>query len=93
MITRKQYRTLQKLKPIAIATIVATTLIATNIITKDISDKQLQQEAQAYKQCIIKQSEEQGWIIRSACSSNYKQLDKIANLKYKQIKLDLYLEQ
>jgi hypothetical protein len=54
--------------------------------------KQLQQEAQEYKECIIKQSQEQGWIIRSACSSNYKQLDEIANLKYKQIGLDLYLE-
>lgn len=54
--------------------------------------KQLQQEAEEYKQCILKQSQEQGWIIRSACSSNYKQLDEIANLKYKQIGLDLYLE-
>ena len=79
-------------------TIIITTLIigAYALLTTTINNqyqKQLQQEAQAYKQCIIKQSEEQGWIIRSACSSNYKQLDEIANLKYKQIKLDLYLEQ
>ena len=58
-----------------------------------VTGKQLQQEAQAYRQCIIKQSQAQGYIIRSACSSNYKQLDKIANLKYKLIKLDPYLEQ
>ena len=79
-------------------TIIITTLIigAYALFTTTINNqyqKQLQQEAQAYKQCIIKQSQEQGWIIRSACSSNYKQLDEIANLKYKQIKLDLYLEQ
>ena len=93
MITRKQYRTIQKLKPIAIATITVASLITLNTIAHNISDKQLQQEAQAYKQCITKQSDTQGYIIRSECSSNYKQLDKIANLKYKQIKLDLYLEQ
>lgn len=79
-------------------TIIITTLIigAYALLTTTINNqyqKQLQQEAKEYKQCILKQSEEQGWIIRSACSSNYKQLDEIANLKYKQIKLDLYLEQ
>ena len=68
-------------------------VLITHTALSNQSDKQLQQEAQAYKQCIIKQSQTQGYIIRSACSSNYKQLDKIANLKYKQIKLDLYLEQ
>lgn len=93
MITRKQYRTIQKLKPILTATITVASLITINSVAHNISDKQLQQEAQAYKQCIIQQSQTQGWIIRSACSSNYKQLDEIANLKYKQIKLDLYLEQ
>ena len=93
MITRKQYRTIQKLKPILIATITAASLITINSVAHNISDKQLQQEAQAYKQCILKQSQTQGYIIRSECSSNYKQLDEIANLKYKQIKLDLYLEQ
>ena len=51
MITRKQYRTIQKLKPIAIATIPVASLITLNIIAHNISDKQLQQEAQAYKQC------------------------------------------
>ena len=79
-------------------TIIITTLIigAYALLTTTINNqyqKQLQQGAKEYKQCILKQSEEQGWIIRSACSSNYKQLDEIANLKYKQIKLDLYLEQ
>ena len=54
---------------------------------------QLQQEAEAYKQCIIQQAETQRYIIRHYCSKNYKQLDQRANIKYKQIKLDLYLEQ
>ena len=93
MITRKQYRTIQKLKPIAIATITVASLITLNTIAHNISDKQLQQEAQAYKQCITKQSDTQGYIIRSECSINYKQLDKIANIGYIQKGYDLYLKQ
>ena len=63
-------------------------VLITHTALSNQSDKQLQQEAQAYKQCILEQSQTQGYIIRSACSSNYKRLDKIANLKYKQIKLE-----
>ena len=70
MITRKQYRTIQKLKPILIATITVASLITINSVAHNTSDKQLQQEAQAYKQCILEQSQTQGYIIRSACSSN-----------------------
>ena len=79
-------------------TIITTLLIVGTItigytILNNQAQAQLQQQAEAYKQCIIQQSETQGYIIRSECSTNYKQLDQITNLKYKQIKLDLYLEQ
>ena len=93
MITRKQYRTIQKLKPIAIATIPVASLITLNIIAHNISDKQLQQEAQAYKQCIQEQSDTQGYIIRSECSTNYKYLDQYLNLEYTQKGYDIYLKQ
>ena len=93
MITRKQYRTIQKLKPIAIATITVASLITINSVAHNISDKQLQQEAETYKQCIQEQSDTQGYIIRSYCSTNYKQLDKIANIEYVQKGYDLYLKQ
>ena len=81
-------------KQIILTTIISlATILTYNHIMSSIANKQIQQEAQAYKQCILEQSQTQGYIIRSECSSNYKQLDEIANLKYKQIKLDLYLEQ
>jgi hypothetical protein len=93
MLTRKQYRTIKQIKPYIITTIAIGTILIANTILNNQAKAQLQQEAEAYKQCIIQQSETQGYIIRSACSTNYKQLDQIANLKYIQIKLDLYLEQ
>ena len=93
MLTRKQYRTIQRIKPIITTLLIVGTITIGNIILNNIARTQLQQETEAYKHCIIQQSETQGYIIRSACSTNYKQLDQITNLKYKQIKLDLYLEQ
>lgn len=74
------------------AAIVAAYTITTTIINNQYN-KQLNKQAQEYKQCILQQSQTQGYIIRSECSNNYKQLDKIANIKYKQINYDLYLEQ
>lgn len=93
MLTRKQYRTIQRIKPIITTLLIVGTITIGYTILNNQAKAQLQQEAEAYKQCIIQQSETQEYIIRSACSTNYKQLDQIANLKYKQIKLDLYLEQ
>ena len=49
MITRKQYRTIQKLKPILIATITVASLITINSVAHNISDKQLQQYMSWYK--------------------------------------------
>lgn len=93
MLTRKQYRTIQRIKPILTTLLIVGTITTGYITLNNLAKAQLQQEAEAYKQCIIQQSETQGYIIRSACSKNYKQLDQITGLKYKQIKLDLYLEQ
>lgn len=90
MLTRKQ--------TIATLLTIGTLITGCTILNNQIKtqhrqyQEQLQQEAKAYKQCIIQQSETQGYIIRSECSNNYKQLDQITGLKYKQIKLDIYLE-
>ena len=53
---------------------------------------QEQKEVETYKQCILEQSQEQGWIVRSSCSSNYKELDSKANLQYIQKGLNIYLK-
>lgn len=80
-------------KQIITALLIVGLITAGNIILANRGKAQLQQEVQAYKDCIIKQSQEQGYIIRSYCSLNYKQLDQAANLKYIQKGYDLYLEQ
>lgn len=77
---------------ITTAILIATYSIGSTIINNQYQ-KQLQQQAKEYKQCIQQQSQTQGYIIRSQCSNNYKQLDKIANMQYKQVNYDLYLEQ
>lgn len=92
MITRKQYKTIQKLKPIIISTAIVGTLLIANTISHNIANKQLEQEAQAYKQCIQEQSDTQGYIIRSYCSKNYKYLDQYLKLEYIQKGYDLYLK-
>ena len=53
---------------------------------------QEQKEVETYKQCILEQSQKQGWIVRSNCSSNYKELDSKANLQYIQKGLNIYLK-
>lgn len=93
MLTRKQYRTIQRIKTTIPALLIVGTITIGCTIINNQAKAQLQRETEAYKQCIIQQSETQGYIIRHYCSKNYKQLDQKANLKYKQIKLDLYLEQ
>ena len=54
--------------------------------------KQNEQRVQEYKMCILKQSEQRGWIIRSECSMNYQVLDQKAGLEYTQNGYDLYLK-
>lgn len=54
--------------------------------------KQNNIDIQNYKQCIQQQSDTRGWIIRSECSTNYNYYDQVANIKYKQIGYDLYLD-
>lgn len=93
MLTRKQYRTIQRIKPVITTLLIVGTITIGYTILNNQYQKQLQQEAQAYKECITKQSETQGWIIRSECSTNYKQLDQTTNLKYIQKGYDLYLKQ
>lgn len=79
-------------KQILITTLISIAVAITyNIILNTYSDKQLQQEAAKYKQCIQQQSDTRGWIIRSECSSNYRILDEVAQIQYTQIGYDLYL--
>ena len=53
---------------------------------------QEQKEIETYKQCILEQSQKQGWIVRSNCSNNYKELDSKANLQYIQKGSNIYLK-
>ena len=53
---------------------------------------QEQKEVKTYKQCILEQSQKQGWIVRSNCSNNYKELDSKANLQYIQKGSNIYLK-
>lgn len=59
--------------------------------------KQAQKEQakliQDYTECITKQAQEQGYIIRHYCSSNYQILDQLSGLQYTQKGYDLYLKQ
>ena len=56
-----------------------------------IATQKAQTEVNNYKQCIYNQHKQNGYIIRSACSNNWQVLDQKANIKYKQIKKDVYL--
>ena len=51
----------------------------------------IKNEQQAYANCIREQDQKNGYIIRSACSNNWQELDARTHAKYKQIKKDLYL--
>ena len=53
---------------------------------------QEQKEVETYKQCILEQSQKQGWIVRSNCYNNYKELDSKANLQYIQKGSNIYLK-
>lgn len=57
------------------------------------SQKEQDKLTQEYIQCITKQSETRGWIIRSECSQNYLILDQLSKLEYTQKGYDLYLKQ
>lgn len=99
MLTRKQYRTIQKIKTtiptILIAGVLTTELVLLHNHVKARQNQQLeqvQQEAETYKQCVINQSEVRGFIIRSECSPKWKQLDQIAELEYTQRGYDIYLQ-
>ena len=63
--------------------------IKTNLYKQALQE---QKEVETYKQCILKQSQKYGWIVRSSCSSNYKELDSKANLHYIQKGLNVYLK-
>lgn len=93
MLTRKQYKTIQRIKPYIITTIAIGTILIANTILTDLGKQKQQQTIDAYKQCIIQQSQEHGYIIRSYCSQNYAILDQLSGLEYKQIGYDLYLKQ
>mgnify|MGYP001125183662 CR=1 FL=1 len=68
-------------------------LITTYLINNYLDNKQLDKQIQEYKQCILKQSQEQGYIIRHYCSSNYQILDQLSGLQYTQKGYNLYLKQ
>ena len=54
-------------------------------------EKARQEEQQADANCIREQDQKNGYIIRSACSNNWQELDARTNAQYKQIKKDLYV--
>lgn len=55
--------------------------------------KEIDRRVEEYKECILKQSQEQGWIIRSYCSSDWRVMDELSKLKYKVIGYDVYLKE
>lgn len=95
--TKKVYKLRKEIKAtinilISIFFIISIIIIIGNI-KEDIKQQQ-QKEAESnkqYLQCIINQSKNQGYIIRSVCSANYKEYDAKNNIKYKQVKKDIYL--
>lgn len=92
--TRKQVRKLKRIiKGVFAITIIVATIIVINTIKTNINNYKQQElnEIKEYQQCIYNQHKKQSYIIRSSCSSNWKTLDKKANIEYKQVKKDLYL--
>lgn len=57
----------------------------------DAYEKEKQEERTRYAECIKEQSQKNGWIVRSACSNDWKRLDAETHAQYKQVKKDLYL--
>ena len=92
--TRKQIRKAKRIiKGVFTIAMVVATLVVINTIKTNINDYKQQEinEIKEYQQCIYNQHKEQGYIIRSNCSTNWKALDQKANIEYKQVKMDLYL--
>jgi len=77
-----------------ITILVITGLIITAYTAMHIqSQKEQAKLIQDYTECITKQSQEQGYIIRHYCSSNYQILDQLSGLQYTQKGYNLYLKQ
>lgn len=79
------------MKKVLLGVLMVGLLVACYIKLDNLAKEEQQQIVQEYKMCIQEQSDTQGWIIRSSCSSNYKVLDELANLEYEQVGKDLYL--
>lgn len=84
-------RRLKKWVKVVIGGIVGIVLLSSLVSTINNLQEQELNEIKEYQQCIYNQHKEQSYIIRSSCSSNWKTLDKKANIEYKQVKMDLYL--
>lgn len=88
-------RRLKKWVKVVIGGVVGIVLLSILVSTINNLQEQARQkelnEIKEYQQCIYNQHKEQSYIIRSSCSSNWKTLDKKANIEYKQVKMDLYL--
>lgn len=84
-------RRLKKWVKVVIGGIVGIVLLNNLVSTINNLQEQELNEIKEYQQCIYNQHKEQSYIIRSNCSSNWKTLDKKANIEYKQVKMDLYL--
>lgn len=79
------------MKKVLLGVLMVGLLVACYVRLDNLAKEQQQQEVQEYAMCIQEQSDTQGWIIRSACSSNYQVLDELANLEYEVVGKDLYL--
>ena len=84
-------RRIKKWVKVVIGGIVGIVLLSSLVSTINNLQEQELNEIKEYQQCIYNQHKEQSYIIRSSCSSNWKTLDKKANIEYKQVKMDLYL--
>jgi uncharacterized membrane protein affecting hemolysin expression len=92
MLTRKQYRTIKAITPVALTITALITITAIGHILDANHTNHTNQQVEQYKQCIIQQSQEHSYIIRSYCSQNYAILDQLSGLEYTQIGYDLYLK-
>lgn len=54
-------------------------------------NREYHERVEKYVSCIREQDETRGWIIRSECSSDWKELDHESGLTYHQVGRDLYL--
>ena len=93
--TRKRYKLKKSVKE-TIAIIILLSVAIGGLVKvyqkeQQAYEKARQEEQQAYANCIREQDKKDGYIIRSACSNNWQELDARTHAKYKQIKKDLYL--